>query len=103
MRTYREVLRDHVFGELLIGGVQPERFDHLFATIDSVSSRDLLGRCGADYWHVVVVDECHRLAADRFDAFVTTVTPRILLGLTATPERSDGKPILGYFQNRLDG
>lgn len=103
LRTYREVLRDHAFGELLIGGVQPERFDHLFATIDSVSSRDLLGRCGADYWHVVVVDECHRLAADRFDAFVTTVTPRILLGLTATPERSDGKPILGYFQNRLDG
>ena len=37
------------------------------------------------------------------DAFVTQVSPRILLGLTATPERSDGKPILGYFNNRPDG
>lgn len=103
LRTYREVLRDHSFGELLLGGVVPQSFDHLFATIDSVITRDLLTRCGPDHWYVVVVDECHRLAADRFDAFVTAVRSRILLGLTATPERSDGKPILGYFTNRLDG
>lgn len=103
LRTYREVLRDHAFGELLTGGAEPQRFDHLFATIDSVASRDLLARRGAGHWHAAVVDECHRLAADRFDAFVTQVSPRILLGLTATPERSDGKPILGYFNNRPDG
>lgn len=103
LRTYREVLRDHAFGEVLVGGVQPEGFEHLFATIDSVSVRELVSRCGADHWHTVVVDECHRLAADRFDAFVSAVRPRVLLGLTATPERSDGKPILGYFDNRPDG
>lgn len=103
LRTYREVLRDHSFGELLVGGAELERFDHVFATIDSVVSRDLLTRCGADFWHTVAVDECHRLAADRFHAFVTTVQPHLLLGLTATPERSDGKPILGYFDNRPDG
>lgn len=103
LRTYREVLRDHTFGALLAGGMEPESFDHLFATIDSVASRDLLARRGAGHWYAVVVDECHRLAADRFDAFVTQVSPRILLGLTATPERSDGKPILDYFDNRPDG
>jgi superfamily II DNA or RNA helicase len=102
-RTYREVLRDHSFGELLVGGAEIEHFDHLFASIDSVMSRNLIERCGADYWHTVVVDECHRLAADRFHSFVSTVKPRILLGLTATPERSDGKPILNYFDNRPDG
>lgn len=102
-RTYREVLRDHSFGELLVGGAELESFDHVFATIDSVVARDLVEHCGADHWHTVVVDECHRLAADRFHAFVTTVRPRILLGLTATPERSDGRPILGYFDNRPDG
>lgn len=103
LRTYREVLRDHAFGEVLAGGMEPESFDHLFATIDSVVSRDLLVRWGASHWYAVVVDECHRLAAGRFDAFVTAVRPRVLLGLTATPERSDGKPILGYFDNRPDG
>lgn len=103
LRTYREVLRDPEFGELLVGGHQPERFDHLFATIDSVVSRSLLDTVGADHWHTVVVDECHRLAADRLDAFAKAVRPRVLLGLTATPERSDGQPIAHYFDTRPDG
>lgn len=103
LRTYREVLREPEFGDLLTGSHQPERWDHLFATIDSVTSRDLVATVGADHWHTVVVDECHRLAADRFDAFVKAVRPSVLLGLTATPERSDGQPISQYFDARPDG
>ena len=103
LRTYREVLRDPEFGDVLTGSHQPERWGHLFATIDSVTSRDLVAAVGADHWHSVVVDECHRLAADRFDAFVKAVRPSVLLGLTATPERSDGQPIAQYFDARPDG
>ena len=102
-RVYREVLRDHSFGELLAGGKDPQSFDHLFATIQSVTSREFVARFGADYWHTIVVDECHRLAAESFHVFVTSVKPKILLGLTATPERADGKPIFSYFENKLDG
>ena len=102
-RTYREVLRDHSFGEMLGGGSEPQSYDHLFATIDSVCARDLVARCGPDYWNTVVVDECHRLAADRFDMFAKAVFPKVMLGLPATPERSDGKPIFSYFDNRPDG
>jgi superfamily II DNA or RNA helicase/HKD family nuclease len=102
-RTYREVLRDPEFGELLTGGHHPERLDHLFATIDSVTSRNLVASVGANHWHTVVVDECHRIASDRFDAFVKSVQPSVLLGLTATPERSDGQPISTYFDQRPDG
>lgn len=103
LRTYREVLRDPEFGELFTGAHQPARWDHLFATIDSVSNRDLVAKAGAEHWHTVVIDECHRLAADRFDAFAKAVHPRVLLGLTATPERSDGQPIAPYFDVRPDG
>ena len=103
LRTYREVLRDPEFGDLLTGNHHPARWDHVFATIDSVTSRDVLAAAGADHWHTVVVDECHRLAADRFDAFVRAVRPRVLLGLTATPERSDGQPIAQYFDARPNG
>jgi len=103
LRTYREVLRSPEFGELLTGNHQPDRWDHLFATIDSVTARGLVATVGADHWHTVVVDECHRLAADRFDAFAKAVRPSVLLGLTATPERSDGQPIAQYFDARPDG
>ncbi len=102
-RTYREVLRDHSFGEILAGGSESQNYDHIFATIDSVCARDLVSRCGPQYWHTVIIDECHRLAADRFDTFIKSVSPQVLLGLTATPERSDGKSIFPYFDNRPDG
>ena len=103
LRTFREVLRDNTFGELLADGAQLDQFNHVFATIDSVVSRNLVDKCGADHWHTVVIDECHRLAADRFTVFANSVKPKILLGLTATPERSDGKPILPFFDCRPDG
>jgi superfamily II DNA or RNA helicase/HKD family nuclease len=103
LRTYREVLRDGSFGELLTGGLEPASHDHLFATIDSLDSRDLVALRGKHYWHTVVIDECHRLAAARFDRLVTSIAPSYLLGLTATPERTDGRPISPYFDPRPDG
>jgi len=103
LRCYREVLRDPEFGDLLTGAHAPARHDHLFATIDSVAGRALVAACGAAYWHSVVIDECHRLAGPRFDALVQAIRPQTLLGLTATPERSDGQPIARYFDARPDG
>lgn len=103
LRTYREVLRDGEFGQLLSGVDTPARYDHLFATIDTLTSRNLLAELGNGFWHTVVIDECHRIAANRFDALATKVEPKILLGLTATPERTDGRSILSYFDKRPDG
>jgi superfamily II DNA or RNA helicase/HKD family nuclease len=103
IRTYREVLRDGSFGQLLTGQHDPDGYDYLFATIDSLTTRRLVEHLGADYWHTVVIDECHRIAGDRFSALVNAVKPKLLLGLTATPERTDGQPITPYFDCRPDG
>jgi superfamily II DNA or RNA helicase len=101
--TYRAVLRDNGFGGLLVDGERPESFEHVFASIQSLTSQNLVTRFGADYWHTVVIDECHRIVASQFDAFATSVRPQVLLGLTATPERSDGRPLTPYFDMRPDG
>lgn len=103
LRTYREVLRDGSFGQLLSGQHQADDYGHLFATIDTLSTRQLLHTLGSNYWHTVVVDECHRIAGERFDALAKAIQPTIFLGLTATPERSDGQPINRYFNPRPDG
>lgn len=99
--TFRQVLRDHAFGELLVGGREPSRYDHLFASVQSVTARDLIARMGAEHWEYVVVDECHHVPADSYQALVTAVRPRILLGLTATPERQDGRSLQGDFGHRI--
>jgi len=101
--TFRQVLRDPAFGELLDGNNAPTQYGHLFATINTVHGRDLLAQLGADYWRVVIVDEAHHLPANTFDQFVSSVRPQILLGLTATPERADGKNLNVYFDARPDG
>lgn len=103
LRTYREVLRDPGFGQLLSGAHALTNPDHLFTTIESLHSNELLDRYGEEYWYAIVFDECHRIVAGTFDSVAKRVKPAVLLGLTATPERSDGKPIAPYFESRPDG
>lgn len=103
MFVYRQVLNDSSFGELLSGHHTPSSTEHLFASIFTLNNRELARQLGADYWHTVVIDECHHINANSFEHFVTVIEPKILLGLTATPERADGKSILRHFDNRPDG
>lgn len=99
-RTFRHVLRDGAFGELWVDGEEPTKFDHVFASVQS-ASRALAGKLPADHFTYVVVDECHHLPADSYQRLLGYLTPGILLGLTATPERSDGKSLLPDFNGRI--
>ena len=99
--TFRHVLRDESFGEILAGGRDPAGFDHLFTTVQSFNGRGLLERFGAERWEYVVVDECHHVPAPSYQAFIEHIRPRILLGLTATPERSDGSSLLPDFDDHI--
>ena len=98
---FRHVLRDESFGELLAGGAQPTTANYLFATIQSFRSRELLARYGPAFWDYAVLDEAHHVPADSYGGLIAALQPRILLGLTATPERTDGESILPWFNHRI--
>lgn len=100
MATYRVALRDPSFGELWVGYAKPQRFDHVFASIQSLTAT---GTAAIDPAHfdVVVVDESHHIPAASYVAIMEHFQPRELLGLTATPERSDGLDVLGFFDGRI--
>ena len=49
----------------------------------------------------MIVDEFHHAAATSYQRLLDHVRPVELLGLTATPERSDGLPILHWFDDRI--
>jgi superfamily II DNA or RNA helicase len=97
--TFRGVLRDQNFGDLLVGGRSPDRESHLFCSIQSYNSRELVRRA-ADAFEYVVVDEFHHAAAPSYRQLLDHVRPVVLLGLTATPERTDQLDILQWFGGR---
>ncbi|MDA8369534.1 MAG: DEAD/DEAH box helicase family protein, partial [Nocardiopsaceae bacterium] len=102
MRTYQEVLNDHDFGEKLGGGNRPRQRRHVFASIQSLAKLPTLGGFSPDHFDVVVIDEFHHGTAKTYRRIVDYFTPKELLGLTATPERTDGETIQdAYFDGRI--
>lgn len=99
LRTYRETVADGAFGEVYVGGARPERWRHVFASIQSLSSYDV-SRLTTDHFDVVVVDEFHHAEAATYRKLLDHLQPRELLGLTATPERGDGKDVRQIFGGR---
>jgi hypothetical protein len=60
-----------------------------------------LADCPPDHFDVVIIDEFHHAAAASYRRLLERLEPRELLGLTATPERSDGLPVLHWFDDRI--
>lgn len=98
--TFRHALRDAAFGEPWVGGDRPTRFEHVFASIQSLTATGLR-HIAPDHFDVVIIDEFHHAAARTYDALLQHLRPRELLGLTATPERGDDQPILHWFDDRI--
>ncbi|KQY56695.1 DUF3427 domain-containing protein [Nocardioides sp. Root140] len=99
MRTYREVISDGSFGELYVGGQRPERWSHVFASVQSLTSYGV-ANIPADAFDIVVIDEFHHAEAKTYRRILDHLAPRELLGLTATPERGDGTDVRSFFDGR---
>lgn len=69
----------------------------IFAMVQSIS-KDLEKFSPTDFDYLIV-DECHHAAANTYQKIFTYFHPKFILGLTATPERSDGEDMLELFQN----
>lgn len=99
--TFQGVLKDPNFGELFVGNYKSANLDHLFISIQTINSQALYDILPENYYDYIIVDEFHHAAAPTYQKLLNRFKPKILLGLTATPERMDGKSILDYFDNRI--
>ena len=99
--TFRAVLKDANFGEMFVGNYKPESIDNLFISIQTFNSQSFTEKTTADFYDYIIVDEFHHAAAPSYQKLLSYYQPKILLGLTATPERMDGKTIMPYFNNRI--
>ncbi|TWX57628.1 DUF3427 domain-containing protein [Colwellia hornerae] len=95
--AYRGVLKNSTFGELWVGNNKPNKYQHLFASIQSLNNQINTLALSEDYFDYIVIDEVHHISASSYRAVLRHFSPQILLGLTATPERHDGTDILSDF------
>jgi len=98
--TFAHALRDGNFGEEWVGGRKPADFEHVFASIQSLNASGV-EQIQPDHFDVVIVDEFHHAAAASYRRLLDHLAPKQLLGLTATPERSDGVSVLEWFGDRI--
>jgi superfamily II DNA or RNA helicase len=100
LRTFRAILKDGTFGELWTGQHKPTQSEHLFASVQKLANVDL-NDLDPQHFDVVIVDEFHHAAAPTYDRLLAHFRPKLLLGLTATPERADGRSVLGWFDQHI--
>ena len=86
---------------MFVGSYKPESIDNLFISIQTFNSQSFTEKTTSDFYDYIIVDEFHHAAAPTYQKLLSYYHPQILLGLTATPERMDGKSILPYFNNRI--
>jgi superfamily II DNA or RNA helicase/HKD family nuclease len=98
--AFRQVLRNGQFGELYVAGDVPDHWQHVFGSVQSLSQMDM-DRLEPTAFDVVIVDEFHRAGAPTYTRLLHHLKPKLLLGLTATPERTDSEDILHYFDGHI--
>ena len=76
-----------------------KQFDkkYVFGTIQTLSRIETLTGIAPDAFDLVIIDEVHRAGADSYLRLVNHLAPQFLLGLTATPERTDGFNVFQLF------
>jgi superfamily II DNA or RNA helicase/HKD family nuclease len=89
-RTFREVEKSGAFGELYVAGERPDVWDYVFASVQGLATLDL-DTVDPRYFNMIIVDEFHHSAAPTYRRLLEHFDPDELLGLTATPERTDGQ------------
>jgi superfamily II DNA or RNA helicase len=99
--TYKHILKTQDFGSLWVGGHEPSNYSHVFASIQTITNRLSNLNLAPDFYDYIVIDEVHHIPAKSYRPILTYFTPKILLGLTATPERMDGEDILLDFSNSI--
>ena len=96
LATFRHTMRDGSFGELLVDGSRPRQWQHVFASIQSLANLDLT-ELDPQRFDAVVVDEFHHAEAATYRRLLDHLRPKVLVGLTATPERTDGADVGSWF------
>ncbi len=96
-KTFQAILRNNNFGQLWVDGIEPDNYNHVFASVQTINSKIDSLFLDKSFYDYIVIDEVHHIAASSYRVVLEKFEAKVLLGLTATPERMDGEDILKDF------
>lgn len=101
LNTFKSVFGDVKTMGLYSGNQRELECDFVFSTIQTISKANHLDNFAKDHFDYIIIDETHRSGADSYLRFIEHFKPKFLLGMTATPERTDGTDIFKLFDHNI--
>ena len=101
LKTFRKVFGADKKMGIYSGDQRELESDFIFSTIQTISKLDHLEKFSKDHFDYIIIDETHRSGADSYLRLLDYFKPKFLLGMTATPERTDGNDIFKLFDHNI--
>jgi superfamily II DNA or RNA helicase/SOS-response transcriptional repressor LexA len=101
LSTFKNVFGAEKTMGLYSGSQRDLDCDFVFSTIQTISKANHLDNFSKDHFDYIIIDETHRSGADSYLRLLNHFEPKFLLGMTATPERTDGEDIFKLFDHNI--
>ncbi|MGL5617163.1 MAG: DEAD/DEAH box helicase [Sarcina sp.] len=101
MESFKNVFGDNKSMGILSGKKKEVHCDFVFSTIQSLSKDEILKSFDSNHFDYIIIDEVHKAGAKTYDKILSYFKPEFLLGMTATPERTDDFDIFKVFDYNI--
>ena len=105
LKSYKRIFGKNVPMELLSGNQndieKAKSGEFLFSTMNMMAREDIMEQFKPDEYSVIVLDECHRSGAASYQRIINHFKPELLLGMSASPERTDNFDVFSLFDHNI--
>lgn len=105
LKSYKRIFGKNVPMELLSGNQndieKAKSGEFLFSTMNMMAREDIMEQFKPDEYSVIVLDECHRSGAASYQRIINYFKPELLLGMSASPERTDNFDVFSLFDHNI--
>lgn len=101
IESYKKIFGNTKTFGLLSGNSKDFETDYLFSTMQMMSKEENFTKFKEDEFDIIVIDEAHRIGANSYQKIIQYFKPKLLLGMTASPERTDGYDVYKEFNHNI--
>lgn len=101
LQSYRNVFGDTKTFGLLSGNSKDTDVDCLFATMQTMSKKEVYSSFAPDTFDTIIIDEAHRIGAKSYQEIMDYFNPKFWLGMSASPEITDDFDVYAAFDHNI--